>query len=186
MSFEVESKYALSDAAKFLAQAKEQGIDWGPPIRQVDRYLRHPSRDFAQTGEALRLRRSGDEVFVTYKGPRRSHAVKTRREIELPLTSERDQFETYAELLAILGFEPVAEVAKTRRKAKLGEGDAAVELCLDQVDRLGDFVEIEAIADEGQIADAQELVADWAAKFGLGDPEPRSYLRMLLESRHTS
>jgi adenylate cyclase class 2 len=186
MSFEIESKYALSDAAKFLAQAKEQGVDWGPPIPQVDRYLRHPARDFAQTGEALRLRRSGDEVFVTYKGPRQSHAVKTRREIELPLTSDRGKFEEYAELFFVLGFEPVAEVAKTRRKAKLGEGDAAIELCFDQVAGLGDFVEIEAIADERQIADAQKLVAGWAAKFGLADPEPRSYLRMLLESRDAS
>lgn len=186
MSFEVESKYSLSDTAKFLARAKEQGVEWEPPIRQVDRYLRHPARDFAQTGEALRLRRSGDEVFVTYKGPRQSHAVKTRREIELPLTDDSGKFEAYAELFSILGFEAVAEVAKSRRKARLGEGDAAVEFCFDQVEGLGDFVEIEAIADESQIAAAQKSVADWAAKFDLGEPEPRSYLRLLLEQRNAS
>lgn len=186
MSFEIESKYAISDASRFFSQASEAGVRWGSPILQVDRYLRHPSRDFAQTGEALRLRRSGDEVFVTYKGPRQSHAVKTRREIELPLTTDAGRFEEYAELFAILGFEPVAEVVKSRRKAKLGEGDAEVELCFDQVEGLGDFVEIEAIADESRIAAAQKLVADWAAKFSLGDPEPRSYLRILLEKRDAS
>lgn len=185
MSFEVESKYPLSDTAKFLARAKERGVDWGPPIRQIDRYLRHPSRDFAQTGEAFRLRRSGDEVFVTYKGPRQSHAVKTRQEIELPLTTEPARFEEYAQLFSILGFEPVAEVAKTRRRARLLAGDAEVELCFDQVDGLGDFVEIEAIADESRVAAAQQLVAEWAAKFDLAEPEPRSYLRQLMEKRGT-
>jgi adenylate cyclase class 2 len=186
MSFEVESKYALADSAKFLAQAERAGVAWGASIEQVDRYLRHPSRDFSQTGEALRLRRSGGEVFVTYKGPRQSHAVKTRREIELPLTDDRSAFEAYAELFAVLGFEPVAEVSKRRRKAKLGEGDASVELCFDQVEGLGEFVEIEAIADEGGIAAAQSLVAEWAAKFELGEPEPRSYLRLLMQKRDAS
>jgi adenylate cyclase class 2 len=112
--------------------------------------------------------------------------VKTRREIELPLTDDRSAFEAYAELFAILGFEPVAEVSKRRRKAKLGEGDASVELCFDQVEGLGEFVEIEAIADEGGIAAAQSLVAEWAAKFELGEPEPRSYLRLLMQKRDAS
>lgn len=186
MAFEVESKYFLSDPAAFLAEADRQGIVWASAIEQIDRYLRHPARDFVQTGEALRLRRSGDEVFVTYKGPRQSHAVKTRREIELPLTQDRGKFDQYAELFAVLGFEPVAEVRKTRRKAKLGQGDAAVEFCFDRVDGVGDYVEIEAIAEEGSVAAAQCLVTEWATKFDLGEPEPRSYLRLLLEKREAS
>ena len=186
MSFEVESKYALNDPAEFLARAETESVRWGAPIEQIDRYLRHPARDFSQTGEALRLRRSGDEVFVTYKGPRQSHTVKTRREIELPLTEDRAEFDRYAELFDILGFESVAEVRKIRRKAKLGQGGAAVELCFDQVDGVGDYVEIEAIAEEGGVAAAQSLVAEWAAKLGLGEPESRSYLRLLLEKRGAS
>jgi adenylate cyclase class 2 len=186
MPFEIESKYALADPAAFLQQAERQGVVWETAIEQIDRYLRHPARDFGQTGEALRLRRSDHEVFVTYKGPRQSHAVKTRREIELPLTDDRDKFDSYAELFAILGFEPVAEVRKIRRKAKLGQGDEAVELCFDQVDGVGDYLEIEAIAEEDRVAAAQSLVAGWAAKFGLGEPEPRSYLRLLMEKRNAS
>ena len=150
---------------------------------QVDRYLRHPCRDFAQTGEAFRLRLSGGEVLATYKGPRQSHAVKTRRELELPLSDDPSRLEAYAALFGFLGFEPVAEVRKTRRKATFVAGGAELEICLDQVDELGDFVEIEAIADDDHVAAAQTLVRELAERFDLGEPEPRSYLRMLLEKR---
>ena len=52
------------------------------PAEQVDRYFAHPCRDFARTDEALRLRRDGDDVAITWKGPRIDAATKTRRESE--------------------------------------------------------------------------------------------------------
>lgn len=183
MSFEIESKYSVDEVDAFLARAKGLSLAWGEPTLQIDRYLAHPCRDFRQTGEAFRLRVSGDELLVTYKGPRQAHAVKTRKEIELPLASDATKLEEYATLFQLLGFEAVAEVRKSRRKAKLREGDAEIEICLDEVDELGTFAEFEALADEANVAEAQERVTKLAARFDLGEPEPRSYLRMLLERR---
>ena len=63
----------------------ELGATIEPPVVQVDQYFAHPARDFAQTDEALRLRRVGKQNFITYKGSKIDATTKTRREIELPL-----------------------------------------------------------------------------------------------------
>jgi adenylate cyclase class IV len=49
---------------------------------------------------------------------------------------------------------------------------------------LGDFAEIEAIADdEAALPSAQATVLALASQLGLDQVEPRSYLRMILEVR---
>ena len=88
----------------------------GEPIVQSDQYFAHPARDFAQTDEALRIRTVGDTSFVTYKGPKLDATSKTRRELELPLAASDPDGSQFAELLAALGFTPVAIVRKQRRK----------------------------------------------------------------------
>jgi hypothetical protein len=78
-------------------------------VTQVDQYFNHPARDFAQTDEALRLRRVGEVNFITYKGPKLDAITKSRHEIELPLPSGDAAATGFAELLTTLGFQPVAE-----------------------------------------------------------------------------
>jgi adenylate cyclase class IV len=46
---------------------------------------------------------------------------------------------------------------------------------------VGKFVEVEVVADESAFDAAQAAVLAAAADLGLTTPEPRSYLRMLLE-----
>ena len=72
--------------------------------RRSDRYFAHPSRDFARTDEALRLRRIGEFNFITYKGPKLDATTKTRREIEIGLADGQQAATDAAELLAAIGF----------------------------------------------------------------------------------
>ena len=44
------------------------GGEFGEGVVQRDEYFSHPCRDFAATDEAFRVRRAGDDWFVTYKG----------------------------------------------------------------------------------------------------------------------
>lgn len=177
MSLEIELKYPLPDPSHVT---ETLGVAWGDAYVETDRYLRHPAKDFSTTGEALRLRLSDDAVLVTYKGPRQAHAVKTRREIELPLGRGQADLERFAELFAALGFEPVAEVRKVRRQATVERDGRKLTLCLDRVDQIGDYLEIEAIAEPDDVAAAQAAVAALAAQLDLGQLEPRSYLTLLL------
>jgi adenylate cyclase, class 2 len=136
---------------------------------QVDEYFNHPSRDFALTDEALRLRKDA-KGKITYKGPKLDRLTKTREEIEMNI----DDLDKMAQILLRLGFRRVAKVTKKRREFLL-EG---VTVCLDSVQGLGDFVELEI-----QGADAEEgrsRIEKLRDELGLVGSERRSYLEMLL------
>src|SRR5512135_2367010 len=108
MSFEVEVKYRLVDHDHLVQRLAQMGAVAGEVVDQEDIYLSHPSRDFAQTNEAFRIRRLGAENRITYKGPRHSGPTKTREEIEIPFAEGDEQARRLLRLLENLGFRPVA------------------------------------------------------------------------------
>ena len=81
MHIEVEQKFRAAHSPELLARLQRLGATIEEPIEQIDQYFAHPVRDFAQTDEALRIRRVGDLNFVTYKGPKLDSTTKTRREL---------------------------------------------------------------------------------------------------------
>jgi adenylate cyclase, class 2 len=180
MPIEVEQKFAVDDHREVQARLLQLGAHEIDRVEQVDRYFNHPARDFAQTDEALRLRRVGDANFITYKGPKLDAATKTRREIELPLGTGSQHAAEYAELLTALGFRLSGEVHKTRRIMHLNWRGKGVEIALDMVTGLGSFVELEISADEHEIEPAKAAIASLAAELKLDRNERRSYLELLL------
>ncbi len=183
MGYEVEVKYRAVDHERVRRLLLERGASEDPAVDQEDVYLRHPSRDFAVTNEALRIRRVGAENRITYKGPRLPGPTKTREEIELPFGPGEASYRELARLFANLGFEPVAAIRKRRTPFRLTASSLAMEVTLDRAHGLGDFVEIEALASsESDLPAAQQAVLDLAVELGLDHVEPRSYLRMALEA----
>ena len=187
--YEVELKFPLSRGAGVEAALVRLAARFRPAIEQADVYFAHPSRDFAQTDEALRLRREGDGVAITWKGPRIGLAAKTRREIELPLAAfppasgGSATLEAWSELLTALGFRRVWEVVKCRRPARVAWQGREVEVAIDTVTGLGDFLELEIVASEEEIPPVLSCLQSLAAELGCGPPERRSYLEMLLAAR---
>lgn len=181
MKYEVENKFPVSDLSEIAAKVEQLSAVLSEPVEQVDRYFAHPVRDFASTDEALRIRSVGEKNCVTYKGPKIDTTTKTRREIELPLAASSQHADEFAELLCVLGFQPVAEVRKQRRKAKLVWQDFPVEIALDSVHQVGTFVELEIEADEASLDRARQTLEDLAAHLGLSVSERRSYLELLLD-----
>jgi adenylate cyclase class 2 len=182
MGYEVEVKYRLVDHDQLERRLAERGAAREPVITQEDVYLSHPSRDFAVSNEALRIRRIGVENRITYKGPRLSGPTKTREEIEIAVTSGEGAFSQLVRLFENLGFRPVATVRKSRTPFHLNREGLAVEVVLDRAVGLGDFAEIEALAaTKSELPAAQAAVLALAQELGLTEVEPRSYLRMLLE-----
>ena len=191
--YEVEQKYPLVDVPSVEAALGRLGATCLGTVEQVDRYFSHPSRDFAATDEALRLRSTGSHLAITWKGPRLDAAAKTRREIELPLIEAAvpaaagaeaavpDALDRWTELLEALGFRPVREVAKRRRIASVAWEGSEITVAIDRVAGLGDFVELEIQADAAGIAVAAGRIASLAKHLRCGQPERRSYLEMLLE-----
>lgn len=178
--YEVEQKYPVADVQAIEDRLTRLGATWHGSAEQVDRYFNHPSRDFAVTDEALRLRSTADGVAITWKGPRLDATAKTRREIELPLAVVPATLDRWTGLLEALGFRQVREVAKRRRLATVRWQNEPVEVALDHVAGLGEFVELELLADAAGIAAAAACVESLALELGCTGPERRSYLEMLL------
>ena len=183
MSYEVELKFPVRDLTAFSQKLTALGVSISPVQPEVDLYFAHPSRDFAQTDEALRLRRKGDLNFITYKGPKIDATTKTRREIELPLGSGPQSFASWTSLLEAVGFRPVAEVHKSRRKAIVTHQGRAVEASLDEVRDVGTFVEFELMAEADGVEAAKVCILDLAQSLGLANSQRRSYLELLLEGK---
>lgn len=178
--YEVERKVraAHTDLRDSLADID---VEYIGTVEQRDQYFNHPNRDFASTDEALRVRRqrvqdgsltANDQV--TYKGPRLDAATKTRIERETGL-------ETPEELIAILealDFTPAGQVNKTREQYR----SASCTICLDTVDQLGEFVEIEADSDADSIDVAENATMHLSDKLGIATQETidASYLGMIL------
>jgi len=140
-SFEVETKVVLPECG-YIQRLREKltslGCTFEKHVVEEDVYYQHPCRDFAKTDEALRIRVVGDKVELTYKGPKRrvEGGVKAREEISISIAS---QLEHAKMLLEKLGFKEVMVVRKKRDYYNCGD----VVVSLDQVEKLGCFVELE-------------------------------------------
>jgi adenylate cyclase class 2 len=189
--YEVELKFSVADPRALEQRLGSLAAEWHEPIDQVDRYFNHPCRDFARTDEAVRLRQDGDHVVITWKGPRIDAATKTRREIELPLAIRLPKggdsadpaastIAEWTELLEAVGFRPVATVAKRRRPARVLWQGTEVEVAIDAVATLGNFVELELQASQGEIPQATACIESLAHALGCKEPERRSYLELIL------
>lgn len=183
MKFEVEVKFQVDDLQTVAEKLRALGASPVAERLQTDFYLNHPSRDFAVTDEALRIRSDEKGNRITYKGPKIDSRTKTRREIELSLAEGEAENRSWRELLTALGFRPVAEVVKRRQYWELSTEGADMEVVLDNVEGVGTYVELELSAEQDQLDAARERVEALSQTLGLTTSERRSYLELLLESR---
>jgi adenylate cyclase class 2 len=177
---EVEVKYRNEDPPGLLARLAALDAERIDSRTEEDQYFNAPDRDLKQTDEAFRMRRIGSHNRFTYKGPKRDAETKTRREIELPLGDGDAVAADAVQLLVCLGYRPVAIVRKSRTVYRLIRGGFAVDVCLDDVEHVGSFVEVEIVAEEALFAGAKAAVLALAAELGLAELERRSYLGMFL------
>jgi adenylate cyclase class 2 len=184
MGFEVEVKYRSVDHEMLARRLAQLGALRAGSVVQVDIYLVHPARDFALSNEAFRVRSIGTENWITYKGPRRPGPTKTREEIEIQFGDGKQTTEALLRLFELLGFRPAATIRKERTSFRLHRSGRTLLIALDRAEGLGAFTEIETIAaSEPDLPAAQAAVLALAAELALTEVEPRSYLRMVLESR---
>jgi adenylate cyclase, class 2 len=200
-SIEVEQKFRLSDVAELERELARLGAKECALERHSDTYYRHPSRDFAQTREALRIRRiiteraaAGEGVTVetvtpeastrvTYKGPYQPHGVKARPELEWRIDPCDPDGKNMARLLGYLGLSEILTVHKVRRSFQLDQQGKQLVITIDDTRERGMFAEIETIAASEEEGEAcRQLVTSFAEQLGLREAEQRSYLQMALSA----
>lgn len=170
---EIEAKARIKSKRALKQRILELGGEYLRTETQDDAYFAHPSRDFAQSDEALRLRSVGNEHFFTYKGKKLDYQTKTREEIEIRLEDARSM----EDILERLGFSKVSNVIKTREYYSLDDYWVA----LDEVFGLGTFIEIEKHADSYEPEELVEVLG--RLRIERSQMERKSYLELLLESK---
>ena len=178
---EVELKFRLPEGKTIASLVGEIGGRASETIRQIDVYYQHPVRDFRVTDEAFRIRAVGERNCLTYKGPLLDRVSKTRKEIEIDFAAGDPARRGMEAMLTALGFVPRPAVVKDRTEYEARVDSLDLHLCHDRVEGLGEFVELETLADESRWTAARDALITLAARLGLGESERRSYLAMLLE-----
>jgi adenylate cyclase class 2 len=183
---EVEIKFPAPQDEHFEQKLHARRPDFIEERRERDQYFNAPDRDFGVTDEALRIRQVGSATKLTYKGPKRDLQTKTRTELEVALAGPEATAETMAQILQCLGYRPSGVVEKQRHVYQLALAEFEAEICFDTVLSLGRFVELEIVVDEGQVANARDALLGLATELGLGQPERRSYLELMLNRGATT
>ena len=182
-TYEVELKFPVANLTDVRQQLTRMELVEESVLEQVDLYFSHPQRDFAVTDEAFRLRSVNGENYMTYKGPKLGQVAKTRQEIEIPIGLGTAMARQAEAMLVALGFDRVARVQKIRQRFAFSWQGWDIEAALDEVQQVGQFLELEVLVDGSRVEQAQESLLDLARHLGLENSERRSYLELLLSHR---
>lgn len=136
---EVKAKVANQDA--LMRELERIGCTLSEPLSQSDVIFIFEGNEFPKVkpgSVVLRLREQGEKILFTLKQPQANELDAIEKEVEV---SDRQQME---DILKILGFKEVVRVNKKRRKARYQD----CEICLDEVETLGVFIEVEKKSSE--------------------------------------
>ncbi len=190
---EVEIKVKISDPDLMRKNFKENNGIYNLSLDHEDTYFNMPKglRDFKQTDEALRLRKSIEfkrddkakaqkiNYFITYKGKKIDKSTKTREEIEVKI----DEIEDMKTLLKLLGFREVFTVVKKRELYDFMFNDSKIEALIDYIPILEQhFVEVELITESlDNVEKSKDILFQFLNKFGIKKQESirKSYLELI-------
>ncbi|SCG43388.1 adenylate cyclase, class 2 [Micromonospora halophytica] len=157
---EIEVKYRVIDSAALVRALAQRGAVLSEPVRQDDQAYAASDWTYGQSkvGAAFaRLRTENGRHTFCVKKPLENELACAEHETEV---LARDPM--HAAILA-MGFYPTTRIVKTRRTTRLDE----MSLCLDEVEGLGVFFEIEVMADDDRPAiEVQEDLDGFARSLG--------------------
>jgi len=191
---EVEIKVKISDPNLIRKKFEDFNGVYKLSLHHEDTYFNMPKglRDFKQTDEALRLRKSIEfnrdnkgraqkiNYFITYKGKKIDITTKTREEIEVKI----NEIEDMKNLLKLLGFREVFTVIKERELYDFTFQDTRIEALIDYLPTLEQyFIEVEILAETiSKVEKAKEILFQFLEVFGIKKEESirTSYLELVM------
>ena len=138
---EVEVKAKIGSFEEMEERLSEIGAVKSKKEFQEDIYFASPIVDFAESDEALRIRTTDNDIFITYKGPKLNSEAKTRKEVEMRIESAEKAKDIFGEI----GFREARTVRKNRQYYTYEN----FEISLDDVEGLEPYMEIEIAMKDG-------------------------------------
>ena len=192
---EVEIKVKISDPNLTQKKFKDNNGIYKLSLHHEDIYFNMPKglRDFKQTDEALRLRKSIEfnrdnnlntqkiNYFMTYKGKKIDKTTKTREEIEVKI----NEIEDMKTLLKLLGFQEVFTIVKERELYDFMFNNTKIEALIDYIPILEQhFVEVELITESlDNVEKSKDILFEFLNKLGIKKQESirKSYLELIFD-----
>lgn len=138
---EIEIKAKVSDNTALLSALQQQQVPLSEAVSQHDRVYGLPGVPGASENSEPWLR-----IRTETRGNDTTHYFTLKKSVTNQLDSiehetvvaDADELE---QIILSLGFVPYSDLTKQRQKAHVG----AIEICVDHIDGLGDFIEAELL-----------------------------------------
>lgn len=175
--FEIEVKAKISDTKTIIEKLESLGCKLSDPVRQEDEIFNIPGATPSNLGggAVMRIRSSSGRYLLTAKKDRSGELDCFEQEVEVSDSVGARK------MLELLGFVHTISVNKNRRKGKIGD----LEICLDEVEGLGSFIEVEKMSDEDGEKVQAELM-DFLVSLGVKSEDRvfEGYDTMLYKKEH--
>jgi adenylate cyclase class 2 len=166
MRKEIEVKARVADFDEIARRLSELGCVLSEPVTQHDTIFvdAHygPFEEFQPGKNLLRIRKSKGKFLFTIKQPQSNEQDAIEYESEVLEPEEMKQ------AILLMGYHEACQVNKTRRKGNHNDW----EICLDSVEGLGSFIEVEKIADDPDVQAVQAELFEFLTTLGV-KPEDR-------------
>jgi adenylate cyclase class 2 len=149
---EIEVKAYLNNRETVIAKLTELGCTLSEPIRQIDTVyskISNTTGDYNSANEHfLRIRKSSDgKILFTVKEKMKRHMASKEFETEV------SDGEALEQAIFLMGYSIANGLDKTRATAHYKD----YEICLDDVQELGSFIEVEKFSEEDPDKVTEEL-----------------------------
>lgn len=178
---EVEVKLKINSVEDVISKLKELGFSEAEMLRETDTYFDNKEGAIRHSDRALRIRETYNYnsdnscCQINFKDKKYDNKSMSRPEFE----TEVNDAESMIKIINGLGFFPVEpKVIKKRQILK----SSSISACVDTVEGLGNFLELEIITDSEQDRETElkkiESVIS-ALGYGMADTTTTSYLSAL-------
>lgn len=164
--YEVEVKAKLKNRGEVVKKLENLGCSFGEELHQIDYIFIPGGLDFPPPFGApvLRVRKQNGKSIFTLKINQSSRQDCIEREFEIP------DGDMMIEVIKLMGYKQVPTVEKRRVKTNVND----IEIVLDVVERLGEFIEAEKIttlSDPKERIKIQEELFAFLATLGITEED---------------
>jgi adenylate cyclase class 2 len=147
--YEVEVKAKLRDREAIIKKLIERGCIFSEELCQIDHIFVPKDVSFPPPFDVpvIRVRHQNDKFFLTLKISQSNRQDCIEHELEI---SEKNKM---LDIIKALNFKQVPTVSKKRIKTNFND----IEIVLDVVEQLGEFIEAEKIVDIENMEDRRKI-----------------------------
>jgi adenylate cyclase class 2 len=165
MRKEIEVKAKVHNFETLIRALENLGCVIGEGVTQEDFIFSHKNDNFLEKDvkkTILRIRKSKGKALFTIKESQGNELDCIEHETEVVDPGEMHQ------AILLMGYQEVVRLKKVRRKANYND----LEICLDEVEELGFFIEVEKIAEDVDGEKVQSELFEFLISLGV-DPADR-------------